>query len=685
MKEYKTEAIRNLVLISHSGAGKTSLAEAILFNAGTINRLGKVDNGTTASDFDPAEIKKQISINLSLLTCEWKDNKINTIDTPGYPDFIGEVKAGLRAADTAVVLICATSGIEVGTELVWGYAEKQAKSRVLFINKIDRENADFYRVIDQVNAQFGSYCVPIQLPIGSQDKFEGVIDLITMRSWINNKEEDIPSSLAGDSQKYREKLMEALAEADDDICEKYLEGEEISLEELVKGLKKSIALGKLVPIMVGSALTNKAVHCFMNVICDYLPSPKDTEAMKITNAISKEKEVLYSDSTGPLAAQVFKTTADPYVGRLTYFRVYSGTMYSDSQVFNVNKNRSERIGQLLMVMGKEQFPVSQLVAGDIGGVAKLAETATGDSLCAQDHPLTFDAIEFPRPIFSAAVYPKTKADVDKLGTSLSRLCEEDPTLVFNKDTETNEMIVAGMGESHIEVALEKMQRKFGVDVIMQKPKVPFRETITTLVQTEYKHKKQTGGHGQYGHVYLELEPLPRGTGFEFTERVVGGSVPRNYFPAVEKGVNEGLHEGLLTGYPITDVRVTLFDGSSHPVDSSEMAFKIAALQAFKKGVNMAHPVLLEPIMSVQVTVPDSFMGDVIGDLNTKRARVLGMNPEAGNTVIDARVPLAEMLRYATDLRSLTQGRGQFTMELSHYEEVPTHITQKIIAEIKKDQ
>jgi len=678
MSNYTTAGIKNLVLMSHSGAGKTSLVEAMLFNAGVISRLGKVDSGTTTSDFDPAETKKQISINLSLLSFEYKDTKINVIDTPGYADFVGEVKAGLRVADTAVLVICAASGIEVGTELSWQYTEKQGIPRVIYVNKMDRENADFYKVANEVKSMFGINCVPVQLPIGAQDTFAGVVDLLTMKAIIDDKEQDIPADMASDAETYREGMIEALAEADDDLCNKYLEGEELTEDEIKQALKVGINTGKVIPILTGSALTNKSIKQFTDMVCDYLPSPADR------GTVQAGDEELEPNASGPLAALVFKTTADPYVGRLTYFRVYSGTIFSDSHVYNANKKRDERVGQLLMVKGKEQTPVKELVAGDIGGVAKLAETGTSDTLCGQDHQVTFEAIDFPKPVFSVAVHPKTKADMDKMGTALNKLVEEDPTLTVKKDPETSEMLLSGMGDSHVDVAIEKTQRKFGAEVTTQTPKVPFRETITSNVTAQYKHKKQTGGHGQYGHVFLEFEPMERNGGFEFGDRVVGGVVPKNYIPAVEKGVVEGLQGGVLAGYPVIDIKVTLFDGSYHPVDSSDMSFKIAGLQAFRKGVAEANPVLLEPIMNMHVTVPDSYMGDTMSDLNTKRAKVMGMNPADGMTTIEAQAPLSEVLRYATSIRSITQGRGTFTMEMSHYEEVPAHLAQKIIDDNKKE-
>lgn len=678
MENYQTEQIRNVVLLSHSGAGKTSLSEAMLFQTKATTRLGKVDDGTTTSDYDPEEVRRRISLNTSLLPVEWNKTKINILDAPGYADFVGEIKSALRVAEGAVVVVCAASGVEVGTELVWKYAEDKGVPRILFINKLDRENADFFKTLGQLEATFGRKCVPIQLPIGSESKFEGVVDLITAQP------SDAPSNLGDKVTTFRDKLAEAAAETDDDLTAKYLEGEELTEEELHRGLRAGTIEGKVVPVMVGSALQNKGVAELMNAICSYLPSPKDEGKITARNPQSQQEEAIDPDDAAPLAALVFKTTADPYVGKLTYLRVYSGAIKSDSSAWNANKNRAERIGQLYRIRGKAQEPVPRIAAGDIGAVAKLAETGTSDTLCDREHPLLLDAIEFPAPTLSVAVYPRTKADLDKLGPALGRLSEEDSTITVRKDAITAETILSGMGEAHLDVAVEKVKRKFGVDVRIDTPKIPYKETITVPVKAEYKHKKQTGGHGQYGHVLLELEPLPRGTGSEFGQRVVGGAVPKNYIPAVEKGVNEALNEGVVAGYPVTDLKVTLYDGSFHAVDSSDIAFKIAASHALRKGVSEGQPVLLEPIMNVQVTIPEGFTGDAMGDLNGKRARVLGMTPGDGINVIDAQVPLAEMLRYAIDLRSITQGRGGYTMEFSHYEEVPQHIAQRIMSESKKE-
>ena len=685
MPQYTTEQIRNVVLLSHSGAGKTALSEAMLYSTGAITRLGKVDQGNTTSDYDPDEVKRKSSIYLSLVPCEWQGMKVNIMDTPGYADFIGEVTAAVCVADSAVIVVCAASGVEVGTELSWGYSDEQKIPRLVFVNKIDRENADFLKVLEELQAHFGKMCLPIELPIGAQQNFTGVIDLITMKTYSQDQEGEIPDSLRGQAEEFRDKLVEAVAETDDDLIAKYLEGEALTEEEIRRGLRVATVSGHVVPVLVGSALENLGTTRLLDSISQYLPSPKDRDPISVTNTQTKQDETIEPDPTAPLAALVFKTSADPYVGKLTYFRVFSGTINSDSIAWNATRNSQERVAQLFMIRGKVQEPIPYLIAGDIGAVAKLAETSTGDTLCGKDHPLALPAIAFPLPTMSVAVHPKTKADLDKLGSSLSRIAEEDPSLHVRRDADTAETILSGMGEAQLEVVAEKMQRKFGVDVLIEIPKIPYRETITVPIRAEYKHKKQTGGHGQYGHVFLELEPLPRGTGNEFSSRIVGGSVPKNYFPAVEKGVFEALKEGVLAKQPVVDVKVTLYDGTFHAVDSSEMAFKIASSHATKNGLSDGHPVLLEPIMMMRITVPESFTGDIMGDLNSKRAKVMGMTPQGGWSVIEARAPLSEVQRYAIDMRSITQGKGSFQMELSHYEEVPAHITQRITAEGEKEK
>ena len=681
MKQYTPGNIRNLSLLSHCGAGKTSLSEAVLFTIGITNRLGKVDDGTTTSDYDPDEVKRKISLNLTLLPCEWQGAKINLIDTPGYTDFIGEVKAAIRVSEGAVIVVCAASGVEVGTEQVWDYSEEAGLARLIFLNKMDRENADFYQTVEQIQAKFGAKCIPIRLPIGAQSDFQGTVDLLTMKAYLGSpaEEAEIPSSVEAQAISFREKLIEAVAEIDDKLIEKYLGGEELSLEELTDGLRKATRTGQIVPILVGSAVQNIGITPLLDAAYNYLPSPEEQD-VAIVDDSGAEVEKIKPSQDAPLAALVFKTSADPYVGKLTYFRVYHGAIDSNSQVWNVTRGEIERIGQLFILRGKNQETVSQLGAGDIGGVAKLSITSTGDTLGSRDKPLRIAHVPFPEPTFSEAVHPKTKADVDKLGTALTRLAEEDPTLRVSRDNDTNETILSGLGETQLAVAADRMLRKFGVGVEMATPKVPYKETITVTAKAEHKHKKQSGGHGQYGHVLLELEPLPRGSGHEFVNKIVGGTIPKNYIPSVEKGVNEAMIEGGLARYPVVDIRTKLCDGSFHPVDSSDICFKIAGAQALKKGLAQGQPILLEPIMNVRVRVPEEFTGDIIGDLNGKRARVLGMNPEGGTNVIEAQAPLAEILRYAIDLKSITQGRGSYTVEFNHYEETPAQTTQKIVAE-----
>jgi elongation factor G len=671
--------IRNVILLSHSGAGKTSLSEAILVTAGEITRLGKVDAGTTTSDYDPDEIKRKISINLALLPLKWQETKINLVDTPGYSDFAGEARAAIRVGEGAIIVVSAAAGVEVGTEQVWAYSEEAGLSRLIFVNKMDRENADFYRTVSELQGKFGTKCLPITLPIGAYNDFQGVVDLLTMKAYSGSpaKETGIPSSLSHQASSFREKLVEAVAETDDALLEKYLDGKEPELSELTVGLRQAAVSGKIIPILTGSALQNVGINSLLDAINSYLPSPKEREIVTVDNAAAPG---ITASREASLAALVFKTSADPYVGKLTYFRVYSGVITSNSHVMNTTRSETERIGQLFALRGKTQEPVSQIGAGDIGAVAKLGLTGTGDTLASQTGAVKIAPATFPQPVFSMAVHPKTKADLDKLGMALSRLTEEDPTIHVHREADTHETVLSGLGDTQLEVVADKILHKFGVGVNLKTPKVPYKETITMLSKAEYKHKKQTGGHGQYGHVLLELEPLPRGSGLEFVERIKGGTIPKNYIPAVEKGINDAIKEGVLIGFPVVDIKVTVYDGSFHPVDSSEICFKIAGAQAFKKGLAAGQPILLEPVVNIKVTAPEDFTGDIIGDLNTKRAQVLGMNPEDGNNVIEARVPLAEVLRYVIDLKSITQARGSYKTKFSHYEEVSAQIIQKLIAQ-----
>lgn len=685
MDQFTLENLRNVALLSHSGSGKTSLAEAILFNAKAITRLGKVEEGNTTSDYDPDEIQRKISINLSVLPYVWQGVKVNLLDTPGYSDFVGEVKSALRVSEGAIILIGATSGIEVGTEQVWQYCEEAGLPRLVLVNKMDRENADFYKVLGEVQKRFGSKVVALQIPIGAHTSFSGVVDLLNMKAYSGDaaKEGDIPGDIKSQADSYRAKLVEAIASADDNLIEKFLGDEQISQEELETALNTAIINGKLIPVYAGSAFQNIGIIKVMEAIKQYLPSPASRPVEILTGSDNEIKKVEPS-SLDSLAALVFKTSADPYVGKLTYFRVYSGVFASNSQVWNSSRNELERVGQLYTVRGKNQENTSQVSAGDIGVVAKLNVTGTGDTLTIKEKPVKLAPIAFPTPIYSSAVSPKSKTDLDKLGSSLTRLAEEDPTIKVHRDQDTGEMVLSGLGETQLEVVVGKMQRKFGVGVMLSVPKVPYKETITGTGKGDFKHKKQTGGHGQYGHVVLDVEPLARGSGIEFVDAIVGGAIPRNFLPAVEKGIKDAVHEGTIAGYPVVDVRARVYDGSFHPVDSSEICFKIAGAGALKKAIEGANPVLLEPIVKLKVTVPDNYTGDIMSDLNNKRGRVNGMMPEAGYNTIEAEVPLAEVLRYAIDLKSITQGRGRYTYEFSHYEEVPPFVAQKIIAERQKE-
>lgn len=687
MKEYKSDKIRNVAIVSHGGAGKTSLAEALLFNSGAVNRLGKVDDGTATTDFEPEEVKRKVTISTALAPCEWKEHKINFLDTPGYADFVAEVKGSLRAADSVLVSLCAASGVEVETEKVWNYADELNLPRIALVNKMDRENADFASVVADMRDRFGAGVVPIQLPIGAQDSFKGVIDLVNLKAYIYKgsqfTEAEIPSEYQDKALEARQLMVESAAEADDDLLAKYLEGEELSEDEVRLGLVKGVSLGKIYPVLCGSAFKNIGIAQLLDAAITYIPSPQFRE---IKGLHPVTKATLERKVTDPFSALVFKTTADPFVGRLSYIKIFSGQMKSDSTLYNASKDKAERIGHLFTMRGKVQEPLPMVLAGDIVVVAKLQDTCTGDSLCDKDKPIVFESIAFPKPMFTMALEAKNKGDEDKIGNALHRLMDEDQTFKIVKDHETHQLLVSGMGELHIDIIAERIKRKFGVDVKLSAPKVPYRETIRGSVKVEGKHKKQSGGHGQYGHVWLQLDPLPVGGKFEFVDSIFGGAVPRQYIPAVEKGVRDTLAGGLLAGYPMVDVKVTLCDGSYHTVDSSEMAFKIASAMALKKGVTQAKPVLLEPIYSVEITVPESYMGDIIGDLNGKRGRIQGMEPIGkGLGTVRAQVPLSEMFTYSTNLRSLTQGRGAFDMNFSHYEELPQRMAESIIANAKKDK
>ncbi|HYI23792.1 MAG TPA: elongation factor G [Thermomicrobiales bacterium] len=681
MKQYPADRIRNVGLFSHGGAGKTSLTEAFLYVSGATNRLGNIQDGTTASDFDPDEVRRGISISTSVIPVEWEDHKINVLDVPGYADFMGEVHAAMRVVDGAVILVDASAGVEVGTEHVWRLANDYNLPRIIFVNKMNRENANFPQTLASLREAFGKRIAPIQFPIGSDRTFRGIVDLLNNHAMVFHDNSDggyeevsIPDELQGDVETYRRALIESIAEHNEELMMRYLDDDPISDEELADELRACIADGSVTPMLCGATQYTLCIQPLLHAIVRELPAASERTE---TATVNGEGVTVHADPDAPLAALAFKTVADPHVGRVTYFRVFQGAFDAHSHVTNSSRGEGERIGQVFLPIGKDHVNVESIGTGDIGGVAKLATVVTGDTLVADGSSLVLDPIDVPAPAYSAAVHPKTKSDLDKLSQALVRLHEEDPSITISRDPITGEMIVSGLGEPHVQIALERMSRRTGVNVESGLPRVAYRETIRSKTVSEYKHKKQTGGAGQYGHVYLELEPLPD-TDFEFTERVVGGSVPRGYYPAVEKGVREALEAGPVAGYPVVNIRAVLTDGSYHAVDSNEMAFKIAGKEAFKRGMLAANPTLLEPISVLRVTVPDAYMGDVMSDLNGKRAHVNGVEPGLdGSSIIQATVPAAEVQRYATDLRSITQGRGTFTLEFDHYEEVPAHLAESI--------
>ncbi len=679
MKDYNTSDIRNIALLGHGSSGKTSLGEAMLFGAGATTRLGRVEEKNTVSDFDDEEQARGFSVNAAVLPMEWQGRKVNVLDTPGYTDFVGEVKSAIGVTDGAVVVICAASGVEVGAELHWSFLDESSKARMVFVNKMDRDNASFDRTLESLRTKFEVTFVPVTLPIGSQASFAGVVDLVSMRAYMGDKgtEADIPAEMRPAAEAARTTMMEYAAEVDDELMMRYLDGEELSNEEIRQALKTGIGRGDLVPVFAGSATKTIGVRQLLDGISSYLPAPQP----RMVKQVADDTEVeLAPDPNGPLVVQAFKTLADAFVGKLTYFRVYSGTFGSDSRVQNVNKGQEERVGQLFHVRGKDQEPTTAVKAGDIGVVTKLTSTGTNDTLCDRGAAYIVPAVSYPHPLYSVAVFPSSKADLDKLGSSLQRLVEEDPTLVVERNIDTGETILSGMGESHIQIATRRMAQKFGVSVDTALPKIAYLETITKTSSAQGRHKKQTGGRGQFGDVYCRFEPLERGGGFEFASEIFGGSVPRNYVPAVEKGMQEALVSGILAGYPVVDIRCVLYDGSFHPVDSSELAFKLAAQLSFRNALPDAGPVLLEPIYKISVTIPEEFMGDILGDLNTRRAQVQGMEQSRGNGIVTAIVPLAEIQRYATDLRSMTQGRGIYEMEFVRYDIVPAHLIEQIKAD-----
>jgi len=681
--------IRNIGVVGHGGVGKTSLVEAILFAAGALTRLGRVDDGTTTTDFDPDEIKRKISLSTAVAYCDYRGHRLNLVDTPGYGDFVADARAGLRVVSAAVVVVDAVAGVQVQTEKVWKIANEYALPRVIVLNRMDRERADFFRSLESLQRRLKGRLCPLQVPVGSEADFKGVVDLITMKALLladgKVKEADIPGDVLDTAKAWREKLAEAAAETDDDLLAKYLEEGSIGEGEMLKALGRAIADGALIPVLAAAATRSIGVQPLMDFIIDEFPSPAARGEVEGIDPRSKAAVRRAADSEAPLSALVFKTISDPHVGKLSVFRVYSGTFRSDSQVLNASRDARERVGHLGWLMGKTQKPVEALGPGEIGVLTKLKDTLTGDTLCDEGHPIVLPGITFPEPAISFAIQPKTRGDEDKISTALHRMAEEDPTLHHHFDPETKQLLVSGMGQLHVEVAVERMKRKYNVDVLVLPPRIPYKETVKGRAEVQGKYKKQTGGRGQYGDTWLRIEPLQRSGGFEFVDDIFGGAIPRNFIPSVEKGVRDCMKRGIMAGYPVVDVKVTLYDGSYHDVDSSDMAFQIAASMGLQKGFMEAHPILLEPIMNVEVTAPADHAGDVIGDLNGRRGRIVGMEPDGEIVAVRAQVPMAEMLTYESTLRSMTGGRGAYSMEPSHYEEVPAHTAEKVVAAAKAER
>jgi elongation factor G len=690
MKVYDAPNLRNVALVGHSGAGKTQLLSALLFDAGAVNRFGRVDDGTTVTDYDEEEIARKHTLSSSLAYVEWNRTKINFIDTPGMANFLSEARAAMRVADAALVIVDAVAGVEVSTEKVWTVAEEFGLPRLVVLNRLDRERASLDRSLESLRSVFGRTVVPIQLPIGEEKASRGVVDLVAMKAWTyatdgsgKQTEAAVPDELKDAAQSAREALIEMVAEADDALMEKFFDAGTLTQDELVSGLKRGFAAGRVFPLICASAATNVAVQPILDTIVTYVPSPAE-RPMKVGGAGGEETTVAAVDS-GPMAAFVWKTVADPFAGRITLFRVLSGSIKSDSTVQNVTKETPERVGHLTLLQGKTPTSVPEIKAGDIGAIAKLKETLTSDMLADKNVSFRVPPVRFPEPVISYAIEPKSRADEEKISTALHRLQEEDPSISYTRDAQTKELLLAGQGQSHIEVTVAKLKRRFGVEVNLKLPRIPYRETITASTDAHGRHKKQTGGHGQFGDCKVKFEPLPRGSDFEFVDDIFGGAIPRQFIPAVEKGLQDARMRGFLAGYPMVDFRATVFDGSFHAVDSNELSFKMAASLAFKDGMTRARPTLLEPIMDVEVYAPSDFAGDLMGDLNGRRGRIGGMETRGASTIIRAKVPMSEMLTYEQQLTSATGGRGSYHMEFSHYEEVPAHLHGKIIAAAKAER
>ncbi|MEK6724931.1 MAG: elongation factor G [Deltaproteobacteria bacterium] len=681
---------RNIGIMAHIDAGKTTTTERILFYTGVTYKIGEVHDGTATMDWMEQEKERGITITSAATTCTWKDHRVNIIDTPGHVDFTIEVERSLRVLDGAVAVFCSVGGVEPQSETVWRQADKYKVPRIAFINKMDRIGADFKRGVQMMIDRLAANPIPIQLPIGIEDTFKGVIDLIKMKSLTYLDESmgadyvlgDIPVDMMDEALAYREKLISAITDYDDAMTEKYLEGKEITEEEIKRALRKATIDIKVIPVLCGSSFKNKGVQPLLDAVIDFLPSPLDIKEVVGINPKSSAEDVRKADDADPMSALAFKIMTDPFVGQLAFVRVYSGCLNAGSYVYNSTKDKKERIGRLLKMHANKREDIKELYAGDIGAVVGLKDTFTGDTLCDEGKPIILEVMVFPEPVISIAIEPKTKADQEKLGVSLNKLASEDPSFRVKTDEETGQTIISGMGELHLEIIVDRLLREFKVEANVGKPQVAYREAITKKVEVEGKYIKQSGGRGQYGHIWLELEPLEPGKGFEFVNKIVGGAVPKEYVSAVEKGVKEAMENGVMAGYPLVDLKATAFDGSYHDVDSSEMAFKIAGSMALKDGTMKAAPVLLEPIMAVEAVTPDDFMGDVIGDLNSRRGRIMGMSSRAGAQVVEAQVPLAQMFGYATDLRSMTQGRATYTMQFIHYEQVPKNVAEEIIAKVK---
>jgi elongation factor G len=691
MKQYALEQIRNVALAGHGGSGKTTLAEHLLYIAGHIDRVGSIEAGNTTSDFDPEEQRRKISLSATLLPIEWEGHKINLIDTPGFPDFIGELYSAIQVVDSVILVAPAQAELEVGFENAWELCEARKLPRLIFVNKMERDGADYNGLLQTLRNAYGNRIVPLQIPIGTETQFKGVIDVLHQKAYVGKDRDTtpspVPAELQSEVERAREMLMEAAAETDDALLEKYLDGNPLTDEELVHGFHEGVRTGHIVPVLCGSAALGEGLAPLLQAILELTPSPAESPAPNATDLRTGNPVELTPDPSAPLAAFVFKTTADPFVGKLTYFRVYSGTLRADSQVYNTQKEREERIGQVFYLRGKNQIATTEVRAGDIGVVAKLQETSTGHTLCDKSRPVAVQPITMPDPIYTVAVVAKTKADEDRLGPALARLQDEDPTFHARRDPETGQTLLSGMGDLHLEVIIDKLKRKFNTEVATEELRIPYRETITRPVQrVEGKFKRQTGGRGQYGHCFINLEPLPRGSGIEFTESIVGGAIPKNYIPAIEKGIREAAEKGIQAGYPATDFKVNVVDGSYHEVDSSDQAFRIAGSLAFQEAAMKAGPVVLEPILEVEVVVPEAFTGDVMGDLNGRRGRIAGIESLGnGRQCIRATVPMSEMTRYALELRSITRGRGRFRTRFSHYEEAPHTVTQSLIEKHKRER